>query len=649
MNSSLALSQGDKLNGTVKLNVTYNKASQYSTFAILTTSDIPGETNLSKLDVTSGGSTELDPIHCATANEMKQHPGDLVYLENVMSYGSYCYGVGSYLYFSNMQEKDIKQYKKYNMTLWFNGEKYSSPLSKIIKAELVVTNLNAPTISGETSFEETTTVTINSDVSVADIYYTTNGDEPTTSSTPYTGPFTLTETTTVKAIAAYKTVVSPVTTCVFEKIDANVTKTIAELAATQNDYPMVKVSFTNAQVVYADGKNFILREDGKALDVMNSSLNLQQGAYYQGTVRLKVTCENGILKASDVEGKTDATELTPVSQPTTKPNPIVCTIAEAAQHPGDLVKLEGLTVTNWNGYYAYDENFENYVYFSNGAEMDLQDGKQYDLTVWYNDRKQNYSGNYFPLTKIVVATPAITHLDAPTISGDALFVESTNVTITSPVDVEGVAIYCTLDGTDPTTASQPYNAPFLLTETTTVKAIAVYKSITSDVATMTFEKFDANAPRTIADLASIKTDLASVTVSFVNAKVVYGEDNNFILRENIDGKYYALDVLNTQLPFKIGATVSGTVKLKVAFKANPAENNGVLSTADVTETLSHNLTITPGTSVMPIPLEVPLLEVRNYPGDLLVVKDGKWDPSINGIYEYEPSTTGWGHGAEHDV
>ena len=361
---------------------------------------------------------------------------------------------------------------------------------------------------------------------VADLRYTTNGDEPTTSSTPYTGPFTLTETTTVKAIAAYKTVVSPVATCVFEKIDANVTKTIAELAATQNDYPMVKVSFTNAQVVYADGKNFILREDGKALDVMNSSLNLQQGAYYQGTVRLKVTCENGILKASDVEGKTDATELTPVSQPTTKPNPIVCTIAEAAQHPGDLVKLEGLTVTNWNGYYSYDENFENYVYFSNGAEMDLQDGKQYDLTVWYNDRNKNYSGNYFPLTKIVVATPAITHLDAPTISGDALFVESTNVKITSPVDVEGVAIYYTLDGTDPTTASQPYNAPIPLTKTTTVKAIAVYKSIVSDVATMTFEKFDANAPRTIAELASIKADLASVTVSFADAQVVYGEENN---------------------------------------------------------------------------------------------------------------------------
>lgn len=644
MNSSLALSQGDKLNGTVKLNVTYKKGTAYSTFAILTTSDIPNETNLEKLEVTHGSSAEVEPISCATVDEMKAHSGDLLVVKTRYRGGYYYYESelnGQTFYISNKDDYSLKEYAWYNMTVWFNADQWGSPKVKILKLEPVITSLEAPTITGETSFEESTTVTINSDESVAAIYYTTNGDEPTTSSTPYTGPFPLTETTTVKAIAAYKTVVSPVATCVFEKIDANVTKTIAELAATQNDYPMVKVSFTNAQVVYADGKNFILREDGKALDVMNSSLNLQQGAFYQGTVRLKVTCENGILKASDVEGKTDATDITLVSQPTTKPNPIVCTVAEAAQHPGDLIKLEGLTVTYWNDYYAYDENSERYVYFSNGAGM-VQDGKQYDLTVWYNDRKQNHSGNYFPLTKIVVATPAITHLDAPTISGDALFVESTNVTITSPVDVEGVAIYYTLGGTDPTTASQPYNAPIPLTETTTVKAIAVYKSITSDVATMTFEKFDANAPRTIADLASIKTDLASVTVSFVNAKVVYGEDNNFILRENIDGKYYALDVLNTQLPFKVGATVSGTVQLKVAFKANPAEDNGVLNTADVAETSDADLNISQGTSVMPIPLEVSVVEVKDHPGDLLVVKDGKW-------YIFDGMIYGYGNGTEYDV
>lgn len=638
MNSSLALSQGDKLNGTVMFSVTYKNG-------ILTTTDISGSTNSDKLNSTPSGSTDYDPIHCSTVADMLKYPGDLLVVENATydGYNGYCADRKRYFTISNAAEKGVKQYQKYDMTVWFNNVLYTNPKVKIVKLEPVITSLDAPTITGETSFEESTTVHINSDQSVAAIYYTTNGDEPTTSSTLYTGPFTLTETTTVKAIAAYKTVVSPVATCVFEKIDANVTKTIAELAATQINYPMVKVSFTNAQVAYADGKNFILREDGKALDVMNSSLNLQQGAYYQGTVRLKVTCENGILKAYDVEGKTDATDITPVSQPTTKPSPIVCTVAEAAQHPGDLIKLEGLTVTYWKGYYSYDENSETYVYFSNFAEMSLQKDKEYDLTVWYNDRKQNeFSGKYFPLTTIVEATPAITHLDAPTISGDALFVESTDVTITSPVDVEGVAIYYTLDGTDPTTASQPYNAPIPLTETTTVKAIAVYKSITSDVATMTFEKFDANAPRTIAELASIKADLASVTVSFANAQVVYGEENNYILRENIEGKYYALDVLNTQLPFKVGATVSGTVQLKVAFKANPAEDNGVLNTTDVAETSDADLNISQSTSDMPIPLEVSVVEVKDHPGDLLVVKDGKW-------YIFDGMIYGYGNGTEYDV
>lgn len=638
MGSSLALSQGDKLNGTVMLSVTYKNG-------ILTTTDISGSTNSDKLKSTPSGSTDYDPIHCATVADMLKYPGDLLVVENASydGYNGYCADRKRYFTISNSTEKGVEPYQKYDMTVWFNSVLYTNPKVKIVKLEPVITSLDAPTISGETSFEESTTVTINSDKNVAAIYYTTNGDEPTTRSTPYTGPFPLTETTTVKAIATYKTVVSPVATCVFEKIDANVTKTIAELAATQNDYPMVKVSFTNAQVAYADGKNFILREDGKALDVMNSSLNLQQGAYYQGTVRLKVTCENGILKAYDVEGKTDVTDITLVSQPTTKPNPIVCTVAEAAQHPGDLIKLEGLTVTYWNGYYAYDDNSETYVYFSNFAEMDLQENKEYDLTVWYNDRQlHSYFKKYFPLTTIVVATPAITHLDAPTISGDALFVESTNVTITSPVDVEGVAIYYTLDGTDPSTASKPYNAPIPLTETTTVKAIAVYKSIVSDVATMTFEKFDANAPRTIAELASIKADLASVTVSFANAQVVYGEENNYILRENIEGKYYALDVLNTQLPFKVGATVSGTVQLKVAFKANPAENNGVLSTEDIAETSDADLNISQSTSVMPIPLEVSVVEVKDHPGDLLVVKDGKW-------YIFDGMIYGYGNGTEYDV
>ena len=52
------------------------------------------------------------------------------------------------------------------------------------------------------SFSPSVQVTITDSTSGASIYYTTNGSQPTTGSTKYTGPFTLTTTTTVNAIAA---------------------------------------------------------------------------------------------------------------------------------------------------------------------------------------------------------------------------------------------------------------------------------------------------------------------------------------------------------------------------------------------------------------------------------------------------------------
>ncbi len=60
--------------------------------------------------------------------------------------------------------------------------------------------VTAPTVSGETTFTENTTVTITVPENTT-VYYTTDGTEPNTASTKYTAPFTLSETTTVKAAA----------------------------------------------------------------------------------------------------------------------------------------------------------------------------------------------------------------------------------------------------------------------------------------------------------------------------------------------------------------------------------------------------------------------------------------------------------------
>jgi len=59
----------------------------------------------------------------------------------------------------------------------------------------------SPVLPVSGNFTGSKSITITCETDGADIYYTMNGDTPTASSTPYTGAFTITSTTTVKSIA----------------------------------------------------------------------------------------------------------------------------------------------------------------------------------------------------------------------------------------------------------------------------------------------------------------------------------------------------------------------------------------------------------------------------------------------------------------
>jgi len=80
-------------------------------------------------------------------------------------------------------------------------------------------------------------------------------------------------------------------------------------------------------------------------------------------------------------------------------------------------------------------------------------------------------------------------VEAPVISGETPFDESTEVTISGP---DGAEIRYTTDGTAPNAESTLYSEAITLTDTTTVKAIAIKNGESSEAATKVFTKNGSN-------------------------------------------------------------------------------------------------------------------------------------------------------------
>ena len=263
---------------------------------------------------------------------------------------------------------------------------------------------DVPTISGADKFSDRTEVTITATPG-AIIYYTTDGTVPTNGSQQYNTPITLTETTTIRAIAV---------------------------------------------------------EDGHIMS---------------DVVGMAFTKESSGGSSSSGGSTESGSETAPPQEETIQ--------FDVSIRPNDSATVYVMQVTS-----LADTDTMSYQYSINGTDyyslQQLQTQETFGASqmVDLHVRAVGSGDTILAAGNREITTPGAS--DVPTISGADKFSDRTEVTITA---TPGAIIYYTTDGTVPTNGSQQYNTPITLTETTTIRAIAVEDGhIMSDVVGMTFTK-----------------------------------------------------------------------------------------------------------------------------------------------------------------
>lgn len=136
------------------------------------------------------------------------------------------------------------------------------------------------------------------------IYYTLDGSEPTETSSIYEAPFTVTETTTVKAVYVDDDDnMSAVSMSVITISKKAVYTTIAELienctTSGSNNAPVVTLKTTNLLVTGVNGSNVFVSDETGAFLFYGSNSGLTKGDIISGSVEGKLYSYNGLPEIS---------------------------------------------------------------------------------------------------------------------------------------------------------------------------------------------------------------------------------------------------------------------------------------------------------------------------------------------------------------
>ncbi len=335
-------------------------------------------------------------------------------------------------------------------------------------------------------------VTISDATPGAAIYYTTNGAMPTTSSTPYTAPITVSSTETIMAVAAATGYANSAVGSAAYTINLTAaTPTFSPAAGTYTSAQMVTISDTTpgAAIYYTT----------------NGATPTTSSTPY--TAPITVSATETIMAIAVATGYTNSA-VGSAAYTINLPTAATPTFSPA---PGTYASAQTVTISDTTPGAA--------IYYTTNGTIPTTSSTRYTAPVTVSATETikaiavatGYTNSAVGSAAYTINLPTAA---APTFSpAPGTYTSAQTVTISDTTT--GAAIYYTTNGATPTTGSTPYTAPITVSSTETIMAIAVATGYTNSAvgsAAYTINLPTAATP-TFSPVAGTYTSAQTVTIS----------------------------------------------------------------------------------------------------------------------------------------
>lgn len=330
-------------------------------------------------------------------------------------------------------------------------------------------------------------VSISDSTSGATIYYTTNGTTPTTSSTPYTGPITVSANETIEAVA----------------VSSSTSLSAVAKGAYTIAYPAATPVISPGSGTYASGQSVTLSDSTSGAVIyytVNGSTPNTSSTQYTGPI--SVSTDSTIQAIALAPGgssspKATATLNFSTATPTISPaggtytTVQKVTLASATSGASIYYTTNGTTPTTSSNYYG-----GAFTVSANTTVKAMAIAKYYVAS--------SVSAATFTI-KLPAATPTFS-----VASGTYLKTQSVSIYDST----SGAVIYYTTDGSTPTTSSAIYSGALTVAKNETIKAMALASGGSpSPVASASYTITPPAATPTFSPIAGKYTSVQSVTIS----------------------------------------------------------------------------------------------------------------------------------------